>query len=89
MSAPTIVLVHGAGHTSDDWCRAQDHLRHASLAVDLPGRKDRPGDLTSVTIEEAAASVTRVIKLPASDALSPYAVAAFMEMKTVWHPVGR
>jgi pimeloyl-ACP methyl ester carboxylesterase len=57
MSAPTIILVHGAGHTSDDWCRAQDHLRHASLAVDLPGRKDRPGDLTSVTIEEAAASV--------------------------------
>jgi pimeloyl-ACP methyl ester carboxylesterase len=56
MSAPTIVLVHGAGHTSDDWCRVQDHLRHASLAVDLPGRKDRPGDLTSVTIDEAAGS---------------------------------
>lgn len=57
MSDPTIVLVHGAGHTSDVWCHVQDHLRHASLAVDLPGRNDRPGDLTSVTIDEAAASV--------------------------------
>jgi pimeloyl-ACP methyl ester carboxylesterase len=56
VSAPTIVLVHGAGHTSDDWRRVQDHLRHASYAVDLPGRKDRPGDLTSVSIDEAAAT---------------------------------
>jgi pimeloyl-ACP methyl ester carboxylesterase len=53
---PTIVLVHGAGHTSDAWRRVQDHLRHASLAIDLPGRRDRAGDLTSVTIDEAAAS---------------------------------
>jgi pimeloyl-ACP methyl ester carboxylesterase len=55
-SDPTIVLVHGAGHTSDVWCAVQDHLRHTSLAVDLPGRNDRAGDLTSVTIDEAAAS---------------------------------
>jgi pimeloyl-ACP methyl ester carboxylesterase len=53
---PTIVLVHGAGHTSDDWHRVQEHLRHPSFAVDLPGRKDRPGELTSVTIDDAAMS---------------------------------
>ncbi len=40
------------------------------------------------SIEEAAATnVKRVIKNPAHEA-SPYLVAAFMEMKTVWHPIG-
>jgi acyl-CoA reductase-like NAD-dependent aldehyde dehydrogenase len=39
-------------------------------------------------IEEAAAgNVKRVIKLPSSEQ-SPYLIAAFMEMKTVWHPIG-
>jgi hypothetical protein len=28
-----------------------------------------------------------VIKLP-SEEVSPYLIAAFMEMKTVWHPIG-
>ena len=40
------------------------------------------------TIEEAAAgNVKRVIKVAAHER-SPYLVAAFMEMKTVWHPIG-
>ena len=39
-------------------------------------------------IELAAAdNVKRVIKV-SSDERSPYLVAAFMEMKTVWHPIG-
>jgi len=39
-------------------------------------------------IEESAASnVKRVIKLTESEQ-SPYLIAAFMEMKTVWHPIG-
>ncbi len=39
-------------------------------------------------IEEAAAgNVKRVIKVT-QDEQSPYLVAAFMEMKTVWHPIG-
>ena len=40
------------------------------------------------TIEEAAAgNVKRVIKVSANER-SPYLVAAFMEMKTIWHPIG-
>ena len=40
------------------------------------------------SIEAAAAdNVKRVIKLPA-DEHSPQLIAAFMEMKTVWHPIG-
>jgi pimeloyl-ACP methyl ester carboxylesterase len=53
------VLVHGAGHTSLVWQRVQEHLRHPSVAVDLPGRRDRPGDITTVTIDAAARSVAR------------------------------
>ncbi len=39
-------------------------------------------------IEKAAAdNVKRVVK-HAADEMSPYLITAFMEMKTVWHPVG-
>jgi hypothetical protein len=37
--------------------------------------------------ESAAGNVKRVIKL-AEKEQSPYLIAAFMEMKTVWHPIG-
>jgi acyl-CoA reductase-like NAD-dependent aldehyde dehydrogenase len=37
--------------------------------------------------ESAAGNVKRVIKA-ASGEQSPYLIAAFMEMKTVWHPIG-
>ena len=53
----TLVLVHGAGHTSRIWRRVQDELHRPSLAVDLPGRHDRPADITRVTIDDAAASI--------------------------------
>jgi acyl-CoA reductase-like NAD-dependent aldehyde dehydrogenase len=53
-------------------------------AIDAAGCTD---DETK-TIEVAAAdNVKRVIKVP-SDERSPYLIAAFMEMKTVWHPIG-
>lgn len=38
------------------WSSVQDHLRHPSLAIDLPGRGDKDGDLSSVTIDDAAES---------------------------------
>jgi acyl-CoA reductase-like NAD-dependent aldehyde dehydrogenase len=39
-------------------------------------------------IEKAAAdNVKRIVKMPAGE-LSPYLVTAFMEMKTIWHPIG-
>ena len=51
-------------------------------------------DVSGCTPEEvgmaeaaAADNVKRVIKLPA-DERSPHLVTAFMEMKTIWHPIG-
>ncbi|HEX2645934.1 MAG TPA: aldehyde dehydrogenase family protein [Candidatus Dormibacteraeota bacterium] len=37
--------------------------------------------------ESAATNVKRVIKIAETER-SPYLIAAFMEMKTVWHPIG-
>jgi pimeloyl-ACP methyl ester carboxylesterase len=56
-STPTVVLVHGSGHTSRVWGEVQAQLRHRSVAVDLPGRADRVGDIAEVTIDAAAASL--------------------------------
>jgi pimeloyl-ACP methyl ester carboxylesterase len=55
---PTIVLVHGSGHTSDVWGGVQEQLGRASLAVDLPGRADRRADIADVRLDAAAASLT-------------------------------
>lgn len=54
---PTIVLVHGSGHTARVWGDVQAHLRHRSVAVDLPGRADRVADIADVALEAAAASL--------------------------------
>jgi len=53
-------------------------------AIDVAGCT--PDEVTE--IEKAAAdNVKRVIK-HAPEEMSPYLITAFMEMKTVWHPVG-
>ncbi len=52
----TIVLVHGAGCTGDVWHGVRQHLQHPSMAVDLPGRRNRPAPLAQVTIHAAATS---------------------------------
>ena len=46
---PTLVLVHGAMSTSVMWDGVVEHLEHDSLAVDLPGRRYKPADLSTVT----------------------------------------
>ncbi len=56
-SDPTIVLVHGSGHTARVWNRVQAALRHSSVAVDLPGRADRVADIADVTLEASVASL--------------------------------
>jgi acyl-CoA reductase-like NAD-dependent aldehyde dehydrogenase len=53
-------------------------------AIDVAGCT--PDEVTE--IEKAAAdNVKRVVK-HAPEEMSPYLITAFMEMKTVWHPVG-
>ena len=51
------VLIHGSGGTGQSWDQVVTHLQHPSLAVDLPGRNDKPGDLDTLTVTDFAASV--------------------------------
>jgi pimeloyl-ACP methyl ester carboxylesterase len=53
----TAVFVHGAGHTAAIWDATQLKMTYPSLAVEMPGRRFRPADITSVTIEQAADSI--------------------------------
>ena len=53
-------------------------------AIDVAGCS--ADEVTSIE-QSAASNVKRVIKLDERE-MSPYLIAAFMEMKTVWHPIG-
>jgi acyl-CoA reductase-like NAD-dependent aldehyde dehydrogenase len=52
-------------------------------AIDLTGA----GDDTAELERAAAENVKRVVRSPA-DAQSPWEIASFLELKTVWHPIG-
>ena len=54
-------------------------------AVDLTGADD---DLEAEVVAQAAANVKRVVFGDVEEE-SPYTIADFMEMKTLWHPIGR
>jgi len=54
-------------------------------AIDLTGA---PVALLGALEEAAADNVKRVVRAEDPLAESPYDVAAFLEMKTVWHPIG-
>ena len=54
-------------------------------AVDLTGADD---DLEAEVVAGAAANVKRVVFGDVEEE-SPYVIADFLEMKTLWHPIGR
>ncbi len=58
----SFVLLHGGGTTSRFWDRLAPLLGHATLAVNLPGRGDRPHDLGSLTVQDEVASVVSDIE---------------------------
>jgi pimeloyl-ACP methyl ester carboxylesterase len=52
-----VVLVHGGLHTSACWSHVLPYLKLPAVAVDLPGRCDRPGDLATIGIDDCVAAV--------------------------------
>src|ERR1700754_3718780 len=57
MGLPTLVLVHGGGLAADSWELAVDEINRLApeltvLALDMPGRRDKPGDLRRMTIAD-------------------------------------
>jgi len=65
--SPTFVFVHGGQHTGACWEPTLDAMdaidrEVRTLAVDLPGRRNEPGDLATLTIAQCVRSVVRQIE---------------------------
>jgi pimeloyl-ACP methyl ester carboxylesterase len=62
-----MVFVHGGQHTGACWQMTIDELKRlapsvVTLAVDLPGRRNEPGDLATLTIDKCVRSVVAQIE---------------------------
>ena len=62
MNLPALVLVHGGGLAADSWLLTIDEIRRLApeltiLAVDLPGRRSKAGDLHAATIADFVQSI--------------------------------
>ena len=63
----TTVLIHGGGATARFWDRLMPHLDRPVIAVDLPGRADRPAALPTLTVDDEVASVVADVASGAGD----------------------
>ncbi len=54
MALPALVLVHGGGFAADSWELTVEEIHQLApeltvVALDMPGRRNKPGDLTKMT----------------------------------------
>ena len=67
MALPALVLVHGGAHAGDCWDLTVSEIQRLALelrvlAVDLPGRRNKPGDLWTLTVADWVNSVVADIE---------------------------
>ncbi len=61
----TVVLIHGGGATGAFWDRLLPYLDSEAIAVDLPGRRARPADLATLSVDREVASVVADVEVGA------------------------
>jgi pimeloyl-ACP methyl ester carboxylesterase len=62
MALPALVLVHGGGLAADSWELTIDEIHRLApdltvLALDMPGRRGKPGNLKEMSIADCVASL--------------------------------
>jgi pimeloyl-ACP methyl ester carboxylesterase len=62
MAMPALVLVHGGGMAADSWDLTVEEIHRLApkltvLAPDMPGRRNKPGDLREMTIADYVESL--------------------------------
>ncbi|HWJ63148.1 MAG TPA: alpha/beta hydrolase [Acidimicrobiales bacterium] len=70
----TYLLIHGGGSTGRFWDRVVPLLDGPALAIDLPGRNGKPGDVGLTTVDDEVASV--VADVEAAGIADPIVVVA-------------
>ncbi len=57
MALPALVLVHGGGFAADSWELTVEEIHQLApeltvLTLDMPGRRNKPGDLREMTVAD-------------------------------------
>jgi pimeloyl-ACP methyl ester carboxylesterase len=82
MALPALVLVHGGGLAADSWELAVEEIHRLApeltvFALDMPGRRKKPGDLQEMTIADFVDSLVGDIES-----------AGLQDMVIVGHSIG-
>lgn len=70
----TYLLIHGGASTGRFWDRLVPHLDAEALAIDMPGRNGKPGDLGTLSVDREVASI--VADVDAAGIADPVVVVA-------------
>jgi pimeloyl-ACP methyl ester carboxylesterase len=62
LPSPAFVLIHGGAVSGRFWDLLVPHLRHPALAIDLPGRGDKPADPMAFTVDDGVRSVVEDVR---------------------------
>ena len=80
----TVVLIHGGPAPPGSWDRLLPYLDGATLTVDLPGRRSRPADLATLSVDVEVTSVTAHVEDAAAP--GPGIVVAVIRRQAFWCP---